>query len=214
MRASRMRVALLGLLGLLVALPSLAGELRGRVVLPPGLALADVAPVVVYLELADGSEPSGAAAREPAEGPLVIRQRDARFHPSFLAIAAGDRVAMPNEDPIYHNVFSYSTPNDFDLGLYPEGDSKIVTFRHPGVVRIYCSIHESMSGLLFVAPSRWFEVVSPSGEFAIPGVPAGEHLLHAWSPRLPEASRPIRVERDAPLALELELGPGAPAAVP
>ena len=46
---------------------------------------------------------------------------------------------MPNDDVIFHSVFSYSTPNDFDLGLYPRGESRGERrFQYPGVVRICC----------------------------------------------------------------------------
>jgi plastocyanin len=69
-----------------------------------------------------------------------MHQREARFAPPFLAIAAGQSVAMENDDAIYHNVFSFSKSNDFDLGLYPAGESRTVTFRYAGVVRTYCSI--------------------------------------------------------------------------
>jgi len=205
-----------GLALVLLALAALAGaapearaaEVAGRVVLPAGLSPADVAPLVVYAEPLPGE-----ALPRPAGGAAAVRQRDARFQPSFLAIAAGQRVAMPNEDPIYHNVFSYSQPNDFDLGLYPEGESRVVAFEHPGVVRIYCSIHESMSGLIFVSPTPWFAVVDDALRYRITGLPEGERVLRLWSPRLPAGSQRIRLE-GAPLAVDLEPGAGgaAPAA--
>ena len=80
---------------------------------------------------------------------------------------------MPNDDVIFHNVFSYSTPNDFDLGLYPRGESRAKTFQYPGVVRIYCSIHESMNATIFVAPSIWHAVVGADGRVRDPRRAAG-----------------------------------------
>ena len=169
--------------------PAGAGELRGRVELAvPGVALSDVGPVVVYLEGGGGAPRPGAAA-----APAEIRQRNASFSPPFLAVARGQSVAMPNHDAIYHNVFSFSAPNDFDLGLYPGGESRAVAFQHPGVVRIFCSIHESMNGTLFVAPTPWFAVVDGDGRFAIPGVPAGRFRLRTWAARLPASEREVTV---------------------
>jgi plastocyanin len=182
-----------------------AGDLRGRVRLElPDLRLADVGPVVVYLEPLDGTAPE---APVPA-GSATLRQRDARFAPSFLAVARGQSVAMPNEDAIYHNVFSFSAPNDFDLGLYPGGESRSVAFRRPGPVRVYCSIHESMNATLFVAPTPWFTVAGADGRFALPAVPPGRFRLRTWTEKLPPLERVVEVGRGA-TELDLRLGEGA-----
>ncbi len=174
---------------LLCAAPASAGEVRGRVALGvQGVSLEDTGPIVVYLESA------GAPLHfELPKRRLEIHQKDASFAPSFLVIAAGETVVMPNDDVIFHNVFSYSTPNDFDLGLYPRGDSRAKTFQYAGVVRIYCSIHESMSATIFVSPSIWHAVAGSRGEFAIPDVPPGKYRLRTWNRRLPPASQLVEV---------------------
>ncbi len=177
--------------------------MRGRVTLDlPGTALADVGPVVVYL---DGGPTTG----KPAADMPAVHQKDARFAPSFLAVAAGQNVAMPNDDRIFHNVFSYSKPNDFDLGLYPSGQSRTVPFRHPGVVKLYCSIHESMNGAIFVAPTPWFAVVGADGGFALRGAPPGRWHLRTWNEKLPDTDRSIDVPAAGDLALQVSLIPGS-----
>jgi plastocyanin len=175
-----------------------AGELRGRVQLElPGVALADVGPVVVYLE--------GAGAESPPARRAEVRQKNASFSPPFLAVARGQQVQMPNDDAIYHNVFSFSAPNEFDLGLYPGGESRAVAFRHPGVVRIFCSIHESMNGTLFVSPTPWYAVADAEGRFTIAGVPAGRFKLHTWAEKLPASEREV-VVRGATTSVEVRIG--------
>lgn len=179
-----------------------SGNVRGRVRLEvEGIPIAEAGPIVAYLE------PIGEAPvpRPPATVPRV-HQKDARFSPQFLAIAAGQSVAMPNDDAIYHNVFSYSTPNDFDLGLYPAGESRTVTFRHAGVVRTYCSIHESMSGTIFVAPTRYFAVMRASGDFEIRDVAPGRYKLTTWCERLPSVSREIQVQPGRGASVDLVIG--------
>jgi plastocyanin len=176
-------------LALLLAAPARAGEVRGRVALGvQGVSLEDTGPIVVYLESA--GQPLHFAL---PQRPLEIHQKDASFAPSFLVIAAGETVVMPNDDVIFHNVFSYSTPNDFDLGLYPRGDSRAKVFQYPGVVRIYCSIHESMNATIFVAPSIWHAVAGPHGEYSIRDVPAGKYRLRTWNRRLPPAAQLVEV---------------------
>jgi len=176
-------------LAFLLAASAGAGEVRGRIALGVhGVSLEDTGPIVVYLESAGQPLQFSLPKR-----PLEIHQKDASFAPPFLVIAAGETVVMPNDDVIFHNVFSYSTPNDFDLGLYPRGDSRAKTFQYPGVVRIYCSIHESMNATIFVAPSIWHAVAGAHGEFTIPDVPAGKYRLRTWNRRLPPATRLIEV---------------------
>jgi len=196
-------------LSLLVALTPLgvawAGEVRGKVTLGvAGAELGAAGPIVVYLEGVDGAVPFELPRRK-----LEIHQKDASFAPSFLVIAAGETVQMPNDDVIFHNVFSYSTPNDFDLGLYPRGDSRAKTFQYPGVVRFYCSIHESMNGTIFVAPTVWHTLAGADGGFALRDVPPGRYRLRTWNRRLPPAAQVIDVRADAPALAELSVAAGA-----
>jgi plastocyanin len=194
------------LLAGLAAAPAVAGEVAGRVTLAlEGTRLADLGPVIVFLE-GKGDSPVA-----PRGGPrATIRQHNARFDPEFLVVNAGQGVAMPNDDTIFHNVFSFSRPNDFDLGVYPAGESRTVTFDHPGLVKIYCSIHESMSAAVLVAPSPWFATASPAGEYRIADVPPGHYRLTVWNEKLPPASRSVQVGRDSTLRADVALGAVAP----
>ena len=174
-------------------------SVQGRVsVGVASVALADAGPIVIYLEaLAAPPPPAGAGA--------VIRQHLARFEPGFTVVPVGAPVRMPNEDTIFHNVFSYSRPNDFDLGLYGAGEARTVRFSAPGPVRIYCSIHERMTGLIFVTPSALYATPAPSGAYRIGGVPAGRYRLHAWSERLPIWSRELVLEPGESAEVEVRL---------
>lgn len=186
-----------------------AGEIHGRLVLDvAGVGLADVGDVVVYLDAA-GAEPP---ERDRAPAPATLRQKNARFAPRFLAVAKGQTVEMPNDDTIYHNVFSFSEPNDFDLGLYPASQVRSVSFEHAGVVRIYCSIHESMSGVIFVAPTPHFARVGPDGRFVLPDVPPGRWRLRTWAETLPSVAHTVRVGEGA-VRVELRLAEDAASAV-
>ena len=171
----------------------MTGAVRGRVTLAvEGARLSDLGPVVVYLDALEGR----LAARPRAAVPQ-IHQKNARFVPPFLAIAAGETVEMVNDDAITHNVFSYSKPNDFDLGLYPRGESRSVVFREPGVVRVYCSIHQTMNLLIFVAPTPAFAVADAGGAFEIRDALPGKYRLKVWSALLPEAEETVEVAAGA-----------------
>ena len=206
-------IALLGAacwLGAANAGAEAVGELRGSVSLGvANVPLAAVAPIVVYLEALDA--PSGVDALNWNRAPLYnvvarMHQRDAHFSPPFLVVAAGQSVEMSNDDAIYHNVFSYSRPNDFDLGLYPAGESRKLVLRHPGVVKLYCSIHESMNATILVAPTRWFDVVNAKGGYALTGIPAGRYRAVVWTERLPATTRVIEIGAGEPRALDFVIG--------
>jgi plastocyanin len=156
----------------------------------------------VFLEAEGGTPPASGRDLPPAQ----VHQNGARFEPPFLAVARGQLVEMPNDDVIFHNVFSYSEPNDFDLGMYPSGQSRSLRFEHSGLVRIYCSIHEAMDGLIFVAPSGLFARPDAQGRYAITGVAPGRYRLHVWSERLPERVQGIEVGASSSGPVDLQLG--------
>ncbi len=181
------------------------GSVEGRVSLPlEGTSLSTIGPVVVYLEAIDAPAASG-----PPRRPVQVAQKNATFSPSFAVVSVGQVVEMPNADAIYHNVFSYSRPNDFDLGIYPSGESRSVTFRVPGVVKVYCSIHESMNATIVVVPTRHFAVAGATGRFSLKGVPPGRYRLRTFCERLPDTVQEIVVASGQKLGVDVPLTPGA-----
>lgn len=132
-------------------------------------------PAVVYIE---GAVP-GAPAR-PRATPPSMAQHDTAFVPGVLVVPVGTAVEFPNEDPFFHNVFSYSGPKRFDLGRYPRGESKTVQFDEPGVVNVYCEVHESMRAAIIVVENPFHATVGADGAFRITGVPPGRYRLVAW----------------------------------
>jgi plastocyanin len=80
---------------------------------------------------------------------FVIDQKNKTFlykgaKAATLSLKVGDVVQFRNLDPYFHNVFSLSDAKLFDLGSYPEGQSKSVTFDKPGKVEVECAIHPQM----------------------------------------------------------------------
>ena len=73
-----------------------------------------------------------------------VVQKDKKFNQKNLSIKVGDSVNFKNEDPFSHNVFSLSDVKTFDLGSYPQGQAKKVTFDKPGTVEVECAIHPDM----------------------------------------------------------------------
>ena len=147
------------------------GTLQGTVQGGPGGAGG----AVVWLTRADGTTPKP----KPAPKQTVV-QRGKRFLPHVLAVPVGTEVVFLNEDKMFHNVFSLSRPNAFDLGLYQQGVARSQKFDAPGAVRLLCNIHSSMSAFVYVVDSPWYTQADARGQFTLQGVPPGEYMLHAW----------------------------------
>ncbi len=82
----------------------------------------------------------------------TVGQKGKAFSVATMNIKAGDKVAFRNDDPFAHNVFSLSDPMQFDLGTYPQGQSKSVTFAKAGLYEVECAIHPEMKMVIHVKP--------------------------------------------------------------
>ncbi|WP_290870106.1 plastocyanin/azurin family copper-binding protein [Aquabacterium sp.] len=82
----------------------------------------------------------------------TVAQKGKAFSVASLAIKVGDKVAFRNDDPFAHNIFTLSDPMQFDLGTYPQGQAKSVTFTKAGQYEIECAIHPEMKMLINVKP--------------------------------------------------------------
>ncbi len=144
---------------------------------------------VIILRRAEGTTPKPKPMRIRA-----IIQKDKRFIPHVLAVPLGATVEFRNEDEIFHNVFSLTPQNDFDLGLYKNGASREQTFVNSGPVHLLCNIHSSMNGYVYVSDSPWFTQADATGRFSLRGVPAGNYtaeIWHEWSSKT--VKRSVRV---------------------
>lgn len=123
-----------------------------------------------------------AGTRQPGKHAQML-QKDKKFTPHVLVIETGTTVDFPNLDPIFHNAFSNFNGQIFDLVLYPPGTSKSVTFRRPGIVRVFCNIHPSMSAIIVVVDSSYFTTSDEDGAFTIPDVSTGVYQVHFFHER-------------------------------
>lgn len=77
-------------------------------------------------------------------GSYEVGQTNKKFTVSALTVKVGDTVSFKNNDSFFHNIFSLSDAALFDLGSFPQGDSRSVVFDTSGVVEVECAIHPSM----------------------------------------------------------------------
>jgi plastocyanin len=149
---------------LLLALPSMAGDIEGTV----GAPKPDNA--VVYVEKVAGTFPGGKAKMD---------QDHKMFVPSVLPIVLGTSVEFHNSDSVQHNVFAVGA-EQFNLGTYGTGAGAQRTFSKLGEVDILCNVHPEMAGYVLVLQNPFFAQPEPGGKFRIANVPAGDYVVMAW----------------------------------
>jgi len=152
-----------------------AYNLRAGVALNPSPDARSTNPferVAVWLE-SDGAESIAPITK-------TIEQRNHRFEPQLVIVPKGSTVEFPNLDLVFHNIFSLSAAHPFDLGYYPKGQSRQVTFPRAGVVQVYCHVHSNMYAAIVVVSSRWSTQPASDGSFEWPDVPPGKYRLMAW----------------------------------
>jgi len=141
---------------------------------------------------------SGASPTDPVTAtPLRIQQSGYQFRPALAVVRSGTPVVFPNEDQLYHSVFSKSPPRRFDLGRFRKGEEPAaVVMDSPGLVQLFCEVHEHMRANLVVVDTPWFAVTDPEGRFSVEGITPGRHVVSIWlSPK-------------QTLTREIELAPG------
>jgi plastocyanin len=175
-----------------------AGTITGTLALldKGGRKASDLADAVVYIDGMRG-------AVKPAKTAVVMKGKE--FRPHVSVVPVGGTVEFPNEDAIFHNVFSVSGENRFDLELYKRPKTGAWTFKHPGVVRVYCNIHPQMSAVVLVRDNAFYARVETSGAFALPDVPAGTYRLKVWHPRGGDTETQVTVPAQGAATVDLTL---------
>jgi plastocyanin len=157
---------------------------------------AELPNVLVWIK-----DPPARPAMAPRQA--ALRQRDEAFVPHVLAIPIGSSVTFPNDDPIFHNVFSLSRAATFDLGRYRQGNARTRRFTQAGLVKVFCHLHSHMSAIIAVFDHPWFAQVEEDGSFVIADVPPGRYTLAGWHERAGTAGQAVVVEPGVTTRLEL-----------
>ncbi len=176
-----------------------AGAYPSRVVtIAADRNVSELANVIVFVK-----------AKPVASAPMhaAVRQSDEEFVPHVVAVTAGSSVDFPNDDLVFHNVFSLSRAGTFDLGRYPKGHSKTRVFDRPGLIKVFCHLHSQMSAVIRVFDHPYFAIPNGDGDFTIPSVPAGDYEVVAWHERVGEVTLAASVTpgRAASLSFSLPL---------
>ena len=186
--------------------------LAALVLLPAAAARAGSVSGVIRTTVASGARPATAVVyAEPMDvaaprrpGRFTLRQKNKTFQPSVIAIPVGSTVEFPNDDLIFHNVFSLAAPQPFDLGLYRAGASRSRTFTTAAAYRVFCNIHPQMTALIVVVPTPYVTLAGPDGRYTL-DLPPGRYRVTALSNRARAVTAEITSLAGAAAAPDLTL---------
>ncbi len=144
----------------------------------------------------------------PPPGATVTKivQREATFEPHVLPVVVGTTVRWPNDDDIFHNVFSMTETQDFNLGFYKKDKVPEVQFDRLGRVDVFCALHTNMHCIILVLPNPYFAVTDAKRRFVIKDVPPGKYRVRAWHERLPNQMRDVVVPATGEVKVDFVLG--------
>ena len=155
--------------------------------------------------LAGSPAPRRPGFRPGDAGALEVTAKGKRFLPRVLSATATSTVSFPNQDRVFHNVFSLSETKTFDLGLYRNGASKDVNFDKAGVVKVYCNIHPRMVAYVVVIDGDNHGTIDESGAITLDGIPPGVWQLEIWDEDGGETTRTIEIRSGKQTSSLIEL---------
>ncbi len=172
---------------LLVVVPAAQVTVHGKVELRDSHEAAvqknrDYSGVVISLRPVNLATPVPLSSKH-----AEMLQKNKTFRPHILPVEVGTTIDFPNADPIFHNAFSSYSGQIFDIGLYAPGTSRSVRFKRPGIVRVFCNIHFSMSAVIVVLETPYFTRTDKNGGWEIKA-PEGQYVLDVYHERAAEAT--------------------------
>ena len=185
-------------MGLIFVTSSWGGTITGTVTFF-GKAKKEAA---VHLEGIEGKRSSASAVNKKA----VMVQKRQLFIPEVLPVFKGTTVDFPNKDTVFHNAFSMSPGNMFDLGTYGPGKNPNVTMETPGKVDIFCNMHHQMHAVTLVLEHPFFTLTSKKGEYEIRGVPAGTYTIKAWAGSSIVEEKTVSVGKSDTVMVDFNIG--------
>lgn len=152
----------------LLAFSGVESAVSGKITLPNGRPAAQA---IVWL--------TGSVRPRPL-AKAVVDQRDRTFIPHVSVVTVGTQVDFPNNDIVFHNVFTEFNSTKFDLGNYPKGTKKTQKFTRTGLAVILCSIHPDMGAYIMVVDTPYYAITDRKGEYQIADVVAGHYKVEVW----------------------------------
>jgi len=125
----------------------------------------------------------------------ALQQRNCRYEPHVLIVAAGREFSILNWDGILHNTHTRSSLNRPFNKAQPGFLKRIkVTLKTPETIEVRCDAHNWMSAWIVVAEHRFYAITGVRGEYRLDGIPPGRHEFELWHETLGRQTVEFSVE--------------------
>ncbi len=189
------KTILLTVIGLGAAIVSQASDIHGKVTCK---GVRDSANAVVYVAAIPGK------TFTPPAKHAEMDQKNLVFSPHVLPVQVGTTVDFKNDDAVLHNVFSPDACcNRFNLGTWPQGQSRSYTFANECQATLLCKVHPEMEGFVVAVPTPYYAVTKPDGSFEIKNVPDGQFTVKVWHPKLKGTQKAVKVAGNTEVDFEI-----------
>ncbi len=130
----------------------------------------------------------------PSE-PVALDQKGCHYLPHVLALMAGQKLEVRNDDPTNHNIHPMPTQNREWNQSQPPGSAPIEQeFARPEVmIPIKCNVHPWMKAYIGVQKHPFAAVTGADGTFTIKGLPPGDYTIEAWQEKYGTTEQKVTV---------------------
>ncbi len=131
---------------------------------------------------------------EGEPGTYILDQKKCRYEPHVIALMKGSELSVRSNDPINHNIHTYSFDNDpINIMFVPGADDFSQEMEEPEIIKVQCDLHSWMTAWIVVTENSYFAISGENGGFEISDVPPGDYVLTAWQEILGNISQKITV---------------------
>jgi plastocyanin len=127
--------------------------------------------------------------------PVVIDQKNCRYHPHVMGLMVGQPLQILNSDPTLHNIHATPTSNqEFNTGQPIQGMKTDHLFTAKEVmVPFKCDVHGWMNAYAGVLDHPFFAVTGEDGTYSIKGLPPGTYTIEAWQEKMGSQTQSVTV---------------------
>jgi len=156
---------------------------------------------VVHAEPGAGEVSAGIVAATP----VVVRNKQCRFHPNVAAAQVGNGIETINDDPVMHNTnITVGNSTALNVAMVAGGPPIKKPLKRSGLYVVKCNVHKFMRAYRVVFDDPHFDQTGEAGQFAITGVSPGSHTITVWHETLGVLQKEVQVPAQGTVVVDLE----------
>ena len=156
---------------------------------------------VVHVELGEG-ETQPTTFVSP---PVIVRNKQCRFHPHIAAAQVGNETGTFNDDPLMHNThITIANSTVLNVAMVAGGPPIKRRLKRAGLHKMQCNVHTFMQAYRMVFDDPYFDQTTESGQFSIAGASPGLRRITVWHETLGVVEKDVQVPVRGTVVVDLE----------